>query len=177
MMFSWRTSQRIAACVAVGVLVASCGSDDEDSASTATVEAGTSAVEPSTAPESDSTEEPVPTSDAGGDPCTDRDALRSSIEALADVDVVAEGTDGIETAMTAVSEDLEAVQESAGDDIQPEVDAARTALDDVQAAVSDGSADDVAGIAESLSALAGATADLLDALEAGPCADAGPSTT
>ena len=167
---SWRTSRRIAACVAVGLFVASCGSDDENSASTATVEAGTSAVEPSTPPESDPTEEPAATSDAGGDPCADRDALRSSIDSLTEVDVVAEGTNGLQAAIDAVTEDLAAVRASAGDDIQPEVAAVQSALDDVEAVVSTGSAADAAEIVSSLSTLAAAASGLLDALDAGPCA-------
>jgi len=178
---SWRTSRRIAGCMAVGLFVAACGSDTDNSASTATVDAGTSAVESSAEssapPESDATEAPAATSDAGGDPCADRDALRSSIEALTDVDVVAEGTNGLEAPVDAVKQDLSAVQESAGDDIQPEVDAVRSALDDVETAVSNGAADDVAGTAAALSALASAATELLDALDAGPCASEVPTST
>jgi ABC-type glycerol-3-phosphate transport system substrate-binding protein len=151
---SWRTSRRIAACLAVGLFLAACSSDDENSAP----------------PDSDATEEPSATSAAGGDPCADRDELRSSIDALTEVDVVAEGTNGLEPAIEAVTEDLAAVQESAGDDIQPEVDAVGSALDDVEAAVSNGSAEDAAQIAASLSTLAGTASELLEALDAGPCA-------
>jgi len=167
---SCRTSRRITACVAVGLFLAACGSDDENSASTPTVVAATSAVESSTPPESDAIEEPAATAGEGGDPCADRDALQSSIDSLTDVDVVAEGTNGLEAAVDAVSDDLAAVQESAGDDIQPEVDAVRTALDDVQVAVTGAAGENAAEIATSLSGLATAASELLDALDTGPCA-------
>ena len=167
---SWRTSRRIAACVAVGLFLAACGSDDENSSSTDTVNAGTSAVESVPPAASDATEEPAGTSDAGGDPCADRDALRTSIEGLTDVDVVAEGTNGLEAAIAAVTDDLAAVQESAGDDIQPEVDAVQSALDEVEAAVSTGSAENAAEIAASLATLTATASELLEALDSGPCA-------
>ncbi len=181
---SWRTGGWIAACVAVGVLVSSCGSDDPDTAAPATVDTESSTA---TSPETDASTAPVATSDteasdttesdATGDPCADRDALRDSIGALTDVDVVADGTNGLTAAIDDVSDDLAAVRDSAGDDIQPEVEAVRSALDDVQTAVSDGPTDDLEGTADALSTLASSTSDLLDALDAGPCSDSAPSTT
>lgn len=181
---SLRTPGWIAACVAVGVLVTSCGSDDPDTAATATVDTESATA---TSPETDASTAPVATSDTGasdtagsdtsGDPCADRDALRDSIGALADVDVVADGTNGLTAAIDDVSDDLAAVRESAGDDMQPEVDAVRSALDDVQTAVSNGPTDDLEGTADALSTLASSTSDLLDALDTGPCADSAPATT
>jgi hypothetical protein len=184
---SWRTSGWIAACLAVGVLVSACGSDDPDSSATATVDASSDTEASATTPETDATAAPDATSDTGasdtsgsdstGDPCADRDALRESIGNLADVDVVADGTNGLTDAIDAVSDDLAAVRDSAGDDMKPEVEAVRSALDDVQTAVSNGPTDDLEGTADALSTLASSTSDLLDALDAGPCADSAPATT
>jgi hypothetical protein len=178
---SRRTSRCVAACIAAGVLVASCGSDDPDSSSTATVDAGTSAVE-ATTPESSAPAETESTASAdtggtSGDPCADRDALRSSLSELVDVDVIAEGTNGLTAAIDTVKEDLSAVQESAGDEIQSEVDAVRSALDDVETAVSNGATNDVAGTATALAGLASAGSDLLAALDEGACASEVPTTT
>jgi len=187
---AWRNGRRIAACLAIGVLGVSCGSDDDsDSASTADTETVDTATPDATTGDTestdaetsataapDSTEAPDSTSDSTGDPCADRDALRDSIQALVDVDVVADGTNGLTTAIEAVTDDLAAVRESAGDDIEPEVDAVRTALDDVQTAIGDDPTDDLEGTAEALSTLVSSTTDLFDALDAGPCAESAPTT-
>jgi hypothetical protein len=97
--------------------------------------------------------------------------LRSSVAALTDVDLVAEGTDGVKTAISAVKDDLAAVRTSAGSELQPEVQAVQDGIDDLEAAVDAGGA---AQAATALSNLAGAAATLLDSLETRPC---GSSTT
>ena len=190
---AWKTSRRIAACVAVGVLAVSCGSDDHRDSrrtrrrrtrpasatvDTATVDTESSATEPTTADEPDSTEASDSTSEhqrrsvrrprriAG----LDRRGLR-------DVDVIADGTDEVTAAIETIGDDLAAVRESAGDDIRPEVDAVRARSTMSRPAVSEGGTDDLAGTADAVSTLVTATSDLFDELNAGPCAESAPATT
>ena len=112
------------ACVLLGVLMVSCG-DDDDSASTA---ATTPATPFATAgPTSTATTSPAESSATGsstapsGDVCADREALRTSVDALTNVDVVAEGTNGVTSAVADVKDDLAALRSSAGAELQPQV--------------------------------------------------------
>jgi len=168
-----RSFRRVVVFAAVGALVASCGSDDDSSSTasspttgaTTSAAATTSATSTGDSTASDSSDAP------SGDACADRDALRSSVAALTDVDLVAEGTNGVKTAVSAVKDDLAAVRTSVGSELQPEVQAVQDGIDELEAAVDAGGA---AEAATALSNLAGAAATLLDSLETRPC---GSSTT
>ena len=110
MTFSPGTSKLrwVAACVALTAMVTSCGSDDSSAGDATTTSVST-----------DTTTTTVATDDV----CADREALRSSVDALADVDVRAEGTNGVEAAVDEVSTDLEALSASAGSELEPQVTA------------------------------------------------------
>ncbi|HKY17190.1 MAG TPA: hypothetical protein VJM33_19845 [Microthrixaceae bacterium] len=133
------------ACLVVGVLVAGCGDDDDSSSATTA----------------------APTTEAEGDVCADRDALQSSVEELRDVDLTAEGTNGVEAAVGAVKEDLDALGTSVSDELEPEVEAVRTAVDELETAVDDLDSDGgvsnalaaVAAVARSASTLVGSLGD------------------
>ena len=73
--------RRFVACVALGVVLVSCG-DDDDSATATTV----------------------------ADVCADREALGDSVDVLTNVDVVAEGTNGVSAAVSDVEDDLAALR-------------------------------------------------------------------
>ena len=94
------------ACVALGVVLVSCG-DDDDSATATTV----------------------------ADVCADREALRESVDVLTNVDVVAEGTNGVTAAVSDVEDDLAALRSSAGDALEPQVQAVQDDLDELETAV------------------------------------------
>ena len=124
----------VVACVVLGVVMVSCG-DDDDSASTAATTpatplatAGTTSTE-TTAPAAESSATGSSTAPSG-DVCADREALRTSVDALTNVDVVAEGTNGVTAAVSDVKEDLAALRSSAGDELQPQVQAVQDAVDE-----------------------------------------------
>ncbi len=71
---------------------------------------------------------------ASGDVCADRDALRTSVDSLQDVDVAAEGTNGLEAALGDVKDDLAALSASAGAELQPQVQAVQDAVGQVETA-------------------------------------------
>jgi hypothetical protein len=75
----------------VGIVISACGGEDSSSSSPAS-EAATTTGSP---------DEQL---------CEDREALEDSIEALADVDVVAEGTSGVEEAVTNIQDSVRALR-------------------------------------------------------------------
>jgi hypothetical protein len=168
---SWN-ARRVVACLAMAALVAACGSDDSSSTSdSATVTSPASA-----ASTSDST--PDETSAApSGDVCADREALRDSVAALADVDLVAEGTNGAKAAISAVKDDLAALRSSAGSELEPEVQAVQDAVDDLETAVGNLDSGGATQAVTAVSDLVTSSGTLLDSLEDGACGEAAPSTT
>jgi hypothetical protein len=63
--------------------------------------------------------------------CEDWAQLESSVTALRDVDVVADGTDALRSAVDGVSTAVDELGDSAGDQVGDEVDALGTAVDDL----------------------------------------------
>lgn len=165
--------RRLVVFAAVGALLASCGSSDDSSstaASSPTTGATTSAAATTLAASTTTNSSAA----SSGDVCADRDALRSSLAALTNVDLVAEGTNGAKTAINAVKDDLTALRTSAGSELQPEVQAVQNGIDDLDTAVDAGSA---AQAATAVTKLAGATTTLFDSLQSRPCGSSTSSTT
>ena len=166
-----RRTRRVAFCVAIGVVVCtSCGDDDESSstAAVATVGESTSAepTTPSVAPAASST----PAASSGsGDMCADRESLRASVASLEDVDLVAEGTNGVTAAVDAVKDDLTALRGSVSADLQPQVQAVQDAVDALDTAAADLGEGGAAAAAAAVTSLSAAAGTLLDSLEAGAC--------
>ena len=128
----------VIACVALGALLVSCG-DDDDSATATTV----------------------------ADVCADREALRESVDVLTNVDVVAEGTNGVSAAVSDVEDDLAVLRSSAGDAVEPQVQAVEDALGDLETAVDEIDSGGASAALAAMSDLASSAATLLDSLEAG----------
>ena len=169
---SSRNVRRVFACLAMAALVASCGSDDSSSTSDST---GVTSPAPA-ASTSDST--PDETSAASsGDVCADREALRDSVAALADVDLVAEGTNGAKSAISAVKDDLAALRSSAGSELEPEVQAVQDAVDELETAVGNLGSGGATQAVTAVSDLVTSAGTLLDSLDAGVCGEAATSTT
>ena len=82
------------ACLAICAVVTSCGDDDDSSATTIAADTGAADTTETNTVEAVTTV-PATAGAASGDACADREALRSSVAALTDVDVVAEGTNGL----------------------------------------------------------------------------------
>ena len=101
--------------------------------------------------------------------CADRDELASSVEALQDVDVVAEGTNGVEAAIADIKDDLDALRTSAGAELQPQVEAVQDAVDTLETAVDNLDSDGAEDTLTAVSNLAGAAGTLLASLDEGAC--------
>ena len=112
---SVRIARPLIAGVVIAMLFAACGGDDDDSSS--------------------STSAPSSTTTTTEDVCAQADALRSSVEDLKSVDLVAEGTNGATAAVNAVKDDLAAVSESVSDELRPDVQAVEDSVDELQTAV------------------------------------------
>ncbi len=107
-----RTTRRVVVCLAIGLVVGtSCGDDDESSSTAAATTVGeATGAAPTVASVSPATSSSTPAASTGsGDMCPEREALSSSVSALGDVDLVAEGTNGVTAAVDAVKDDLAAL--------------------------------------------------------------------
>jgi hypothetical protein len=170
----------VVACVVLGVLMVSCG-DDDDSASTAATTGATPfatvgrATTETTAPVAESSATGSSTAPSG-DVCADREALRSSVDALKNLDVVAEGTNGVTAAVSAVKDDLAALRSSAGPELQPQVQAVQDAVDKLQTAVANLDSGGAAAAVTAAAGVATSARTLLNSLQAGACG-ASTSTT
>ena len=140
--------RRFVACVALGVVLVSCG-DDDDSATATTV----------------------------ADVCADREALGESVDVLTNIDVVAEGTDGVSAAVSDVEDDLAALRSSAGDALEPQVQAVEDDLEELETAVDEIDSGGASAALAAVSELAGSAATLLGSLEAGACGALTTSST
>ena len=170
----------VVACAVLGAVMISCGDDDG-----ATTSETTSAASSATAgPTSTETTAPAPESSAAassnapsGDVCADREALSTSIDALTNLDVVAEGTNGVTAAVSDVNDDLAALRSSAGSELQADVQAVQDAVDEVETAVATLDSGGAAAAVTAVAGLATSARTLLDSLDAGPCAQSTTSTT
>ena len=139
-----RASRLLVACVAVGLTMAACGSDDETSSTTTTA---------------------APVDDV----CADSEALSASLADLQDVDVTADGTNGLEAAVGAVQDDLEALGESAGNELQPQVDDVRGSLQELETAVTNFGSEGPTQVLDAIAAVASSTSTLITSLDDGAC--------
>ncbi len=101
--------------------------------------------------------------------CADREALSSSVDALKDVDVAAEGTNGVTAAVADVKTDLEALRASAGPELQAQVDDVESALDDLDAAAADIDSEGAAAALTAVGNVATSAATLLESVDDGAC--------
>ena len=109
--------------------------------------------------------------------CADRDALRTSVDALTNLDVVAEGTNGLTAAVTDVKDDVAALGSSAGSELQPQVQAVQDAVDELETAVANIDSGGAAAAVTAVADVATSARTLLDSLEAGACGASTTSTT
>jgi hypothetical protein len=117
-----RTSVRaLATAIGLVVILAACGSDNSSSAvATTTVTTTVSG-----------------TGGSGNNAalCAARDNLKSSITDLTNVNVVQSGTAGLQTALTKVKDNLQAVKSAASAEMQPQVKAFEDALGQLGTAI------------------------------------------
>lgn len=139
----------------ISLMLVSCSDDDPSSDATATTEDDAAASETSDA--------------AADDVCADREALRSSVGALEDVDLNADGASGVTAALGDVKDDLAAVGDSAGSEVQPQVDDVQSAVDELETAVADLGSGGASDALNAVSEVASTTATLLDSLDDAGC--------
>jgi hypothetical protein len=148
----------LAAAVAGALVLASslgaCGSDNSSSSVVTTVT--TSAA---------TTSASGPSGTASAALCKARDDLRSSVQELASVDVVKNGTSSLQAALTKVKNNLQAVKDAAGSDLQPQVNALQSAVDQLSTAVANVSSVGVAGVLTAARDVGTAGATLLSSLD------------
>lgn len=140
---SARLARRAFAVLAVGMLLAACGDDDDSSSTTTTAPAD--------------------------DVCADSQALSASVDDLKDLDLAAEGTNAATAAITAVKDDLTAFSESAGDEVQPQVQAVQDAIGELETAVENLGSDPGGTALQAVSDVASSTSALIATLDDGAC--------
>lgn len=125
-----------AAMLTGAVVVAGCGSDDDESAQDRYCDAG--------------------------------ESLESSLDELADLDLVAEGTDGLTAAVDQVQSDLGDLRDSASDAAADEVSALEQSVDDLNGAISalggDLTRDNATAVGTAIDNVAAAAQSVLDTL-------------
>ena len=97
-------------------LMAACSSDDSTSSTT--------------------TSSTTSTTSADQAYCADSDQLKTDIDALKDLDVVADGTTAVTSQLDTIKSDVTALKDSAGDVAATEISTLETSLDDVQSSLS-----------------------------------------
>ncbi len=95
--------------------------------------------------------------------CQAGEDLKSDITSLGSLDLVAEGTDGLDSALSAVDDDLTALADSASSAAEDEVDALKDSVGDLETAVSDLGGELTAANA---SAVSGAVKGVIDSASA-----------
>jgi hypothetical protein len=104
------------------------------------------------------------------DVCEQSEAVRQSVEDLASLDVIASGTDGLNAAVDNVRTEVSSLKETVSDDVEPEVEALETAIDDARDAFANIDSDAalsarIADVENALGGIATAAADLRTALD------------
>ena len=69
--------------------------------------------------------------------CDERDALRTSVDKLKNVNVVQDGTSALNSAVSAVGQAVDALAKSGKSEIQPQVDAVKSSLSKLESAIGD----------------------------------------
>lgn len=137
--------------LALGALITACGNDSSSASSDTTAATTTSATAGSS------------------ELCDERSTLRTSIEDLRQVDVVKNGTSALDEPLAEVKESLEDVKAQASSDIKPEVEALGSAIQQVEDALENRSADGIAAVATAAQAAVPAANALLTSLDSLKC--------
>ena len=166
----------ILAAIGLTAVLAACGSDNSSSSSVVTTSATTATSTTVTSGTTTSTTSSSGTSTSGPSGatasaalCSARDSLKTSIQNLGNADVVKNGTSGLQDALTNVKNNLQAVKSAAGSDLQPQVNALQTSLDQLSTAISNASSVGVAGVVTAVKNVATAGTDLVTSLDKLKC--------
>jgi DNA repair ATPase RecN len=102
--------------------------------------------------------------------CDQADNVQQSVEDLANLDVIASGTDGLTAAVDEVRTEVEALRQTLSDDVRPEAEALETAVTDARETLSSIDSDArlserIAAVEEAIGGIATAAANLRTALD------------
>jgi hypothetical protein len=139
--------------VAALALLAACGSDNAKSSS----------------PPVASTTTSIATGTGSPQLCSAFDALKSSIRDLASVDVVKNGTSGVQDAVTKVKDNLQGVKASASDQLRPQVQTFEDSVTALGNAISNVGSGGVAAVATAAASAVRAGQALVTALGSVKC--------
>jgi type VI protein secretion system component VasK len=162
-----RTSARLLVVGVALVAMAACSSDKTSGGSSTTAAAATTAAGTTTTVSGGTA-----TTGTGGSSaalCTARDNLQKSFDDLKSVNILQNGTAGLQTALTDVQTNLQAVKASASADLQPQVKAFEDSLANLQTALKNATSGNVAGVATAATAVVSSGATLLGALQSLQC--------
>jgi hypothetical protein len=155
-------------------LMVGCGDDDDSTSPTAaTTTAGpaTTTTGPATTTTGSATTTTASTSgtsSAGTSNaalCSARDQLKTSIQGLTSVDLVKNGTSGLQQAVDDVKTNLATVKSSASSELKPQVTALETSLQQLQTALSDTGSAGVAGVVSAAKGVAQSGSALVTSLD------------
>lgn len=100
--------------------------------------------------------------------CNAGEDLQDSVAALTDVDLIAEGTDGLDSALDAITDDLDTLKDAATDTAADDVDAVEAAVSDFGDALSslggELSSENVDGVVTAVESMASAVNGLATTL-------------
>ena len=132
--------------VLAGMVLAGCGSGSKSSSTTTTTSAKQAV-------------------------CASRSKLQQSVKALAEPSTLTSGKSGITAALDTVKQNLDDLASAAKSDVQPKVDAVKTAVDQLQTAVSTMSvgnlADGLQSVSDAIAKVGTTASSLFGALSAG----------
>jgi hypothetical protein len=129
--------------VAALTLAVACGSDNSSSSSTVASTTTTA-----------STSSSASSGTASPQLCSARDNLRTSIQDLTNVDVVKNGTSGLQDALNKVKDNLQTVKSNASSELQPQIQAFEDSLTALGNAVSNVSSGGVGSVITAASSAA-----------------------
>lgn len=96
--------------------------------------------------------------------CAAGESIQTSLSSLTDLDLIAEGTDGLNTAVDNVKDDLDELRDAAGDAASDDVSALEQSVDDLEAAISALGGESVSTVATAIQEVASSAGAVLDTL-------------
>jgi hypothetical protein len=144
-------------------LGAACGSDNSSSPTVATTARAVTTSATTTA--TSASRSSGPSGSASPELCAERDALKQSIQNLTNVNVVRDGTSGLQAALTDVRNQLQSLRTSARGELQPQVQDFDEALSNLDTAIRNVTANGLDPVVTAARDAAEAGSTLLTALD------------
>jgi hypothetical protein len=101
--------------------------------------------------------------------CDQRNALSDAVDQLKNVNVIEDGTSSLEAAIDDVTQAVDALAESGQSAIQPEVDAVKSSLSELESALGDVGSNGLQPVATAATETGEAASKLVTEVEALPC--------